>query len=94
MAELSTRFPSNAEGMTAPLESDLRSLQPRFADVWIVPGAMIALAVLSGKPGFSTGRWSRWLRRAVFVGGVYIIYRNYDVYKRTIAMIGGKGEEP
>lgn len=65
-------------------ETDMGKVQPRFADVWLVPGAIITLALLSGSPSFSSKRWSRWLRRIAFTGGVYLVYRNFATYKAAI----------
>lgn len=65
-------------------ETDILSTQPRFVDIWVLPALMCYVAHKS------RGTVNVWLRRMLFVGGVYAGYRNYRIYKETLSAIAGK----
>jgi hypothetical protein len=63
-------------------EQDISSVQPRFADIYIVPAIAILAAMKSGEKPLG-----RWTRRVLFSAGVYMLMRNYMTYKNTLKKI-------
>jgi hypothetical protein len=54
------------------------AMKPRLIDTWILPGAVMYLAWASGRK-----KPNRWLRRIVFTGGIYMVYRNLAEYRKA-----------
>ena len=76
-----------AEITTVPVSTNYlldqaSKMKPRLIDTWILPGAVMYLAWVSGKK-----KPNRWLRRIVFTGGIYMVYRNITEYKKAATEI-------
>ena len=70
-----------AEITTVPVSTNYlldqaSKMKPRLIDTWILPGAVMYLAWVSGKK-----KPNRWLRRIVFTGGIYMVYRNINLVR-------------
>ena len=59
-------------------ERDISEMKPRFIDIWVIPPIMMYTAWKA------KGVVGRWTRRALFTAGLYMMYRNFTEYKKSI----------
>lgn len=64
----------------AQFESDIEAIRPRPFDTYILPVFLMGYAYKSKQMRVNA-------RRALFVSGIYIGYRNYTEYKKLVAKI-------
>jgi hypothetical protein len=63
------------------LKEEISSIKPRAFDIWIAP---LLLAYVACKTKNDLGLWTR---RAVFVTGIYMAYRNWNEYKNALKIL-------
>lgn len=74
-------------------ENDVSTMKPRFVDIYMIPPLCMYAA-------WKTRDVNKWVRRSLFVAGIYMIYRNlksYTEFPQTVQkyanLIQGKTDE-
>lgn len=60
-------------------EKDVKSIQPRAFDKYVLPFFMAVFALKSGNK-----KMSKWPRRLLFSSAIYMFYKNYTIYKESL----------
>lgn len=55
--------------------SDMEKIKPRFFDTYILPPFIMWFAAKS--------KMKKWPRRMLFMGGVFMLYRNWSEYRKA-----------